>query len=823
MMRFGRLLWSVGVAATGLGAVQAGARAQGTAERALGDTAGRGPLARNISIHLTSVPIEVALRTVATEGDVRLAYSSDVLPTARRVSIHRDAASVGDVLREVLRGTGLRAVTAGAGQIVVVGDDANDGVAGDGIGTPDLATTSGGARVIDRVIIMGTPVAGAPERGLASAVTVVTAEQIDRLGIRQMDELFRTLVPGIVVWDGTASGPLAQVGGVRGSSSFNANYLKTYVDGVEISSPQLLFAIDPRSIERLEVIRGPQGSALYGSDAINGVVQIVTHKGHPSTHTRPTLDASAAGGLAESRYVDRRSAVQDHTLLGSLGTQRGSIAVGAAYDRDGPFVPGGRSEHLGVFGGTQLVRGPLRVSASVRHYDLWYVEVANPLLDSSVVVPNASRLGSQLELRHQGAGVTAEYEPSVRWQQALTVGYDRHDGALPTSRGLAPVSAADALLGVTEERAGKASVRYNTTYRVPLSLVSVATFIGGVEHTRLHRERLTDRFEAGSGAAVQVTDDDVRNTGYFAQAKLGWREALFVTAGLRGEQNTTFGRGRVWSPMLGAAYVHGVGPVTVKVRGAYGRGIRPRDQSAATAVSTPGTILSSNWNQLANPELGPESQSGVEGGLEIYVGDRVSLRATTYSQRADGLVQSVVQAGATDGPNGGTANFQQQNVGRIENDGVELEGSAHAGPLRVDAALTLVDSRVRRLAPQYTGDLRVGDRVPEIPTAVGEGSLSFVHGGFVATAGVTYVGSWIGYDWAAFYDPRANVRRPTLRDYRMRYPALAKPRVAVTQRVVGDFSLFATVENLANAQRNERHNLQVTAGRVTTVGVRYRP
>jgi outer membrane receptor protein involved in Fe transport len=67
--------------------------------------------------------------------------------------------------------------------------------------------------------------------------------------------------------------------GIRG---LNPNQMQVLVDGVRVKSPTLgqvdLADIAPESIERIEIIRGPQ-STIYGADAIGGVVQIITKRG----------------------------------------------------------------------------------------------------------------------------------------------------------------------------------------------------------------------------------------------------------------------------------------------------------------------------------------------------------------------------------------------------------------------------------------------------------------------------------------------------------------------------------------------------------------
>ena len=115
-------------------------------------------------------------------------------------------------------------------------------------------------------------------RAVGSAVTVITAEEIERKQVRVVSDLLRE-VPGIAV---NRSGPVGAVTQVRIRGT-EANHTLVIIDGVEINDPSTgsefyfddLLAAD---IERIEVLRGPQ-SALYGSDAIGGVINITTKKG----------------------------------------------------------------------------------------------------------------------------------------------------------------------------------------------------------------------------------------------------------------------------------------------------------------------------------------------------------------------------------------------------------------------------------------------------------------------------------------------------------------------------------------------------------------
>ena len=119
-----------------------------------------------------------------------------------------------------------------------------------------------------------TPVA-AEEVG--SAVTVITADQIQARNYQYVSDVLRE-VPGVAVARTGSLGGLTQVF-LRGAES---NHVLVIVDGIEIApATSGLFDFSTllaRDIERMEVVRGPQ-SGVYGSNALAGVINIVTVSG----------------------------------------------------------------------------------------------------------------------------------------------------------------------------------------------------------------------------------------------------------------------------------------------------------------------------------------------------------------------------------------------------------------------------------------------------------------------------------------------------------------------------------------------------------------
>jgi outer membrane receptor protein involved in Fe transport len=313
------------------------------------------------------------------------------------------------------------------------------------------------------------------------------------------------------------------------------------------------------------------------------------------------------------------------------------------------------------------------------------------------------------------------------------------------------------------------------------------------------------------GMSLFADRNSTKNTGYFAQAQLGFRDALFLTGGLRAEQSTNFGDslGTPMSPRFGLSYAHGVGPATLKVRGSWGRAIRAPDPA------TKGGGRIGNVVTLANPTLGPERQQGWDAGVDAVFGGG-SLSFTYYDQTADDLIQLVQEA---------TPPFvtrQNRNVGRVKNTGLELEAALSLGALQLKGHYGYARARIERLAPSYTGDLRIGDQVPNTPRHTAGASLSATPiAATTLAAGLTYVGSWREYDYFAVFSCFAGTGpcQPTFREYLTTYASFTKLNASIFRQIGQTLSGFVSVDNVANTKVVEGSNIGPVWGRVTTVGL----
>ncbi len=133
-----------------------------------------------------------------------------------------------------------------------------------------------------------------PLTEVGSAVTIITGEELKEQEIRYVGEALRQ-VPGVAVSQSGPRGQFTQLR-IRGSES---NQTKVFIDGIAVNDPARGSEFDfahllVDDIERIEVLRGPQ-SALYGSDAIGGVVNIVTRRGAPGTRLAGRIEGGSHG------------------------------------------------------------------------------------------------------------------------------------------------------------------------------------------------------------------------------------------------------------------------------------------------------------------------------------------------------------------------------------------------------------------------------------------------------------------------------------------------------------------------------------------------
>jgi TonB-linked SusC/RagA family outer membrane protein len=149
---------------------------------------------------------------------------------------------------------------------------------------------------LEEVVVTGTA-SGSRVREIGNVVSRLDADIAELQPIVNVSDLLRGRVPGVVIQQGSGAAGSASTVKIRGSSTMrlvNDGPL-IYIDGVRVnnrmatgtanffqgSDVSRIDDIDPAMIESLEVIKGPAAATLYGTEAANGVINIMTKRGRP--------------------------------------------------------------------------------------------------------------------------------------------------------------------------------------------------------------------------------------------------------------------------------------------------------------------------------------------------------------------------------------------------------------------------------------------------------------------------------------------------------------------------------------------------------------
>jgi TonB-dependent SusC/RagA subfamily outer membrane receptor len=287
-------------------------------------------------------------------------------------------------------------------------------------------------------------------------------------------------------------------------------------------------------------------------------------------------------------------------------------------------------------------------------------------------------------------GSTVTYDPGSNFDTRLTVGYDN---AHQDNRQLRPYGYRQLPTGKLYTSSGDYSTLTAdlvASYRLGLGADRGLTLsLGGqsiTEDERIVEGEGTDfagpgepDIDAGANRLSWERRVRVVTAGFFGQALLSLKDRYFLTVGARVDGNSAFGEdfGLQTYPKVSASYVisdedfwsDALG--AVKLRAAYGQsGRAPGTFDAVRTWAAQGyggqpAYIPSN---LGNPDLGPERTGEIEVGFDWSgVGDRLAADFTWYRQKTTDALFEVRHA-----PSEGFATQQQENVGEIQNQGIEL-------------------------------------------------------------------------------------------------------------------------------------------------------
>lgn len=464
-----------------------------------------------------------------------------------------------------------------------------------------------------------TPLARAP-----GAVTLITREMIDRSAARTIPELLR-LVPGVTVrWN-----PMVQTINIRsfGASPFTSRVL-LLIDGVPYNSwnkggfPQHpgfdFFNIE--LVDRLEVVRGA-GSSLYGENAFNGMINIITLRGEePAGRLRASLSSGDRDTQIVSASYDRG------------GEDRGVLLAARHVQSQLPLeywlASDAQADGYDVY-----LKGRMQgLSASLYRredqFDGFTEQLGSPTLPPGSVFRSADSIEQTINI----AALAYEYAPDPDdWSVRSNVSFANRTGshcAACHGRLQSPEFESS-----DEDHGSQAFANL----RVESGVLGRHRVLFGAEWRRLRSGDHADELHGSQQTGMAHSDDSVmsyRKAALYVQDEVrALDDRLTIVAGLRYETATSPDLfGDQWFPRLSAVY------------GLNDRAVIRASFSQAARYPSFSELYQSSWFIAAesefatiplgvftpNPGLEPEHITAIEVGGEVRFNERWQIKVDAF-------------------------------------------------------------------------------------------------------------------------------------------------------------------------------------------------
>ena len=450
-----------------------------------------------------------------------------------------------------------------------------------------------------------------------SSVTVVSAADIRRYGYRKLGDILNS-VRGLYVHSDRNYDYLG-VRGVATLGSYNSRIL-VMLDGYRLNDPiygqgsiGLEFPVDVDLIDRVEFVPGP-GSAIYGSNAFFGVVNVITRKGRDVGGFEIAASAGSAGtATGRATYGKRLQGDVDVLLSVSGLSSRGRDHHYAEFDQPGTSD--------GVARGLDYERVPnffAKVSKGGFTFEAAHnvrtkgVPTASFGTDFNNPAARTRDRQSLAELRYDGKlGRDAEVFARVHR------GAYRYDGHYP----YADAASGSTVLNVDTGDSGW----WGGEARVLSRAIRGHKIILGAEYRENTRK---DQKNYDVNPAFSYLDERHRSsqTGLYVQDEIALRPDLVLNAGVRHDRYTTFGA--ITNPRLGLIYTHNP---ALTLKALYGRAYRAPNDGELFYSSAP-----SNWK--ASGTLRPERIATQELVGEWRVSSLTRMTASAFQYRISDLI-----------------------------------------------------------------------------------------------------------------------------------------------------------------------------------------
>jgi len=610
------------------------------------------------------------------------------------------------------------------------------------------------AQKLNPVVVTATRIEQ-PIADIGTTITVVENPQIQEQKIDRVGDVLRQ-VPGVQV---TQSGSPGSVTGVsiRGATSAQTLIL---VDGVEVNAGATgsfgIANLTTDNLDRVEILRGAGGS-LYGSQAIGGVVNVLSQEGQGP----PTASLVSAGG-------NRATSRQVATVSGAAGNLGYSGAV-SYFSTEGFRPVNDNSDNLSGsarldyhLGDDTVIRGFARYIASNVSLPDYLVFSGVPLDPTAHERDEFMLFKGEVE-HHFGDNLLAR-------ASAFFLRQDVRVNAPPFPGGIvfgAPYFETDSI--PEETRGGNAEAIY--TWAPGFRTLAGFDFLD----RWLRSGSFCSFCDPLPPFAAGVSKFNARRqeyAGYVEQEASLFNDHVLVTGGFRVDGNSQFGKqvSPAWSVAIPLT------KISTTLRGSYSEGFRA---PAFNELYYP---------DYGNPRLKPEISSEYDGGFTTNFGERASLTATYFSRRVRNLIVTVPCPTCIFGSEAG-------NAARVDVQGVEIVPSLTlVKGLTLSGNVTVLDETHADAAGSTAAPLRVAKHTASALLQYVRSANFLPHDRITASVNYNFVGD---RDDITLQSTVANHAAYS------RVDAVASYAMGIPLRFVHNEEVFARVSNLMDRHYSE--------------------
>jgi iron complex outermembrane receptor protein len=418
---------------------------------------------------------------------------------------------------------------------------------------------------------------------------VIKGADIAKMPVHSIDEVLR-YIPGVEV---QAKGPMGAGSDIviRGGTF---QQVLVILDGMRVNDPNTghfssYIPINPAEIDHIEVLKGAS-SAIYGSDAVGGVIHIITktfaHNNHSTPSTKVT--AAATGGAYGLFNANANAYYTTDRLAVNIGGQTNNADGQPQRGIDGYF-------HLHTISG----------SASYQLSDNWKLAYRLSYDDRKFAAQN---------FYTTYASDTASEKLSTWWQQ-MNLQYRKNKDAFSLMAGYKNMNDHYVYNPVSIANDNRSKL-YQSLAVYEHSFNENISFVAGAQ------------FQQKSIVSNDRGNHTVNQAAGFASMSATVRNALTLSPALRLDWDERSGAELV--PQLNASYKTG----QFQIRGSAGKTIRNADFTERYNNNNKTLVTS---GKIGNPDLKAESSFSYEAGAD-YFGKYIRVSSTLFQRRYNDLI-----------------------------------------------------------------------------------------------------------------------------------------------------------------------------------------